>query len=182
MRNLVLGAGALLAMAASATSAGAAPVTGTVDITGSVEVRCEFGVGSALIALGELSVSGPSGGQLNTSVVNGSSASLDGWCNGSASTMTVEAFALSNQDFLSSPPTGFDRVINYTATATASPDGGDVSASDLTTSVGTGSPSVVGTFSSPIDVALSASSTPGGGKLVAGAYQGHVDVTLSPAT
>src|SRR5215831_12533693 len=134
MRIWILAAGVSLLALGAAAPASAAPVVGTVNITGSVGVRCEFTEDSATIPLGELSVSGASGGQLNTAVVNGANASLDGWCNGAASTMSVEAFAIVNVDSLSAPPTGFDRVINYTATATASPDGGDVTANDSSSS------------------------------------------------
>ena len=176
MRTLI-GAAAALAVIGVASQAGA-QVTGTVDITGSVGERCEFTVDSAVIPLGEMS---GTGGVLDTSTVNGESASLNGWCNGTAAEMSVEAHAIQNVDFLSAPPTGFERLVNFTATATASPAGGPVSANDTSASVGAGTPSTVGVFSSNIDVVLSASSTPGGGKLIAGNYAGSVDVTLTPS-
>jgi hypothetical protein len=83
-------------------------------------------------------------------------------------------------NYLGAPPTGFERVVNFTATATATPSGGPVSANDSSASLGAGSPTVVGVFSSDIDVVLSAASTPSGGKLIAGDYEGSVDVTLTP--
>ena len=176
MRALI-GAAAALALIGAASQA-SAQVTGTVDITGSVGERCEFTVNSATIPLGELS---GTGGLLDTAQVNGETATLNGWCNGTAAEMTVEANAIENISFVGSPPAGFETIVNYTATATASPASGDVSANDTSVSVGAGAPSVVGVFSSDIDVVLSASSTPGGGKLIAGNYAGSVDVTLTPS-
>ena len=176
MRALI-GAAAALAVIGAASQA-SAQVTGTVDITGSVGERCEFTVDSATIPLGELS---GTGGVLDTAQVNGETATLNGWCNGTAAEMTVEANAIANVDFVGLPPAGFETIVNYTATATASPASGDVSANDTSASVGAGAPSVVGVFSSDIDVVLSASSTPGGGKLIAGNYEGSVDVTLTPS-
>jgi hypothetical protein len=176
MRALI-GAAAALALIGAASQA-SAQVTGTVDITGSVGERCEFTVNSATIPLGELS---GTGGLLDTAQVNGETATLNGWCNGTAAEMTVEANAIENISFVGSPPAGFETIVNYTATATASPASGDVSANDTSASVGAGAPSLVGVFSSDIDVVLSASSTPGGGKLIAGNYEGSVDVTLTPS-
>ncbi|HJS80256.1 MAG TPA: hypothetical protein VJ748_06495 [Vitreimonas sp.] len=176
MRALI-GAAAALALIGAASQA-SAQVTGTVDITGSVGERCEFTVNSATIPLGELS---GTGGLLDTAQVNGETATLNGWCNGTAAEMTVEANAIENISFVGSPPAGFETIVNYTATATASPASGDVSANDTSVSVGAGAPSLVGVFSSDIDVVLSASSTPGGGKLIAGNYEGSVDVTLTPS-
>jgi len=169
----------VLACAAMAAPAAAQNVNGTVDITGSVGERCEFTVDNALIPLGELSIagSGLTAGQLDTAAVNGEFATLTGWCNGTSATMTVEAFPIENVDFVAAPPTGFDRVVNYTATAVASTG----SANDGSAAGGAGTPSTVGVFSSNITVTLSASSTPNSGKLIAGDYEGSVDVTLSPA-
>lgn len=169
----ILGAVAALVVAGAASQA-SAQVTGTVDITGSVEDRCEFTIDSGLIALGELS---GTGGLLNTAAVDGESDDLNGWCNGTAAEMTVEANALQNIDYVAAPPAGFDRVVNFTATATASTG----SANDSSATLGAGAPSTVGIFSSNISVVLSASSTPGGGKLIAGDYVGSVDVTLTPS-
>ena len=169
----IVGVVAALAVMGAASQA-AAQVTGTVDITGSVEERCEFTIDSGLIALGELS---GTGGTLDVSQVNGESETLNGWCNGTAAEMTVESNAIENVDYLGAPPAGFERLVNYTATATASTG----SANDSSTTLGAGSPTVVGVFSSDISVVLSAAATPGGGKLIAGDYEGSVDVTLTPS-
>ena len=92
--------------------------TGTVTIDGSVAGRCLFTTDQVYIHLGELALSGTdsSAGKLDTSKVDGQSATLVGWCNNSAATMQVEATALTNS---ASTATGFDNTINYTATATA---------------------------------------------------------------
>jgi len=175
--RVILGAGAALALIGAAPLA-AAQTTGTVDITGSVGERCEFTIDSGLITLGELS---GTGGALDAAVVNGASDTLNGWCNGTAAEMTVEAHALQNITYVGAPPAGFETVVNFTATATATPSGGPVSANDSSAVAGAGAPSVVGVFSSDIDVVLSAAATPGGGKLIAGSYEGSVDVTLTPS-
>jgi hypothetical protein len=175
MRVIIAAAAALAVWAAPSQST--AQATGTVDIMGSVGERCEFTIDSAVIALGELS---GTAGLLDASQVNGASETLNGWCNGAAAEMTVEANALENLSYLAAPPAGFERLVNFTATATATPSGGPVSANDSSATLGAGSPAVVGVFSSAIDVVLSAAATPGGGKLIAGAYAGSVDVTLTP--
>jgi hypothetical protein len=155
------------------------PVTGTVDIDGSVANRCLFTVDSAVISVGELTLSGggAAAGRLDASKLNGQSRKLVGWCNGTAATMKVEALPLLNASFTGTAPTGFDTRINYTATALAN----SVSANDSSISEGAGTPSTVGLFTGDVDVTLSASAAPTGGLLVAGGYAGQVLVTLSPS-
>lgn len=165
------GAAALLAAPAWADS------TGTVAIDGSVADRCLFTSDSATISLGELSQGGTGGsaGKLDTGKVNTKSATLSGWCNGSAATMSVEAQPLLNVD-TTDAPTGFDRRVDYTATATAN----SVDGSDTSTTGGAGASVDVGLFTGEIPVVLSEASSPTGGLLVAGTYQGQVLVTLTP--
>ena len=155
-----------------------APATGEVTIVGSVADRCLFTLPSKLIDLGELSQAGTGGtaGRLDTSKVDGATETLQGWCNGTAATMSVEAFALENTSFTSAPPSGFDRVVNFTATATAN----SADATDDSATAGSGAAVSVGMFTGDVDVVLSASSTPAGGLLVAGDYGGLVRVTLTP--
>ncbi|MFI4933451.1 MAG: hypothetical protein ACHP7N_02425 [Caulobacterales bacterium] len=160
---------------AAATPTG---VTGTVTVDGAVAARCQFGAGgAALINIPELSDT--TTGELNPSTVNGQSAQLQGWCNGTNSTMTVQADPLLNAG---SAPSGFSNHVDFTATATAHPTGGDKSASDTTTVAGAGTPVTVGIFSGNIDVVLSlAASNPAApAKMLAGAYAGDVLVTLTP--
>lgn len=176
---LVLPAAAIgFALCAQGAAAQTAPAEGEVTILGQVADRCLFTLPSKIIDLGELSLPGTDGsaGRLDPAKVNGATETLEGWCNGTAATMTVEALPISNITFTAAPPAGFDSTVNYTATATAnSVDGSDGSASP-----GAGTPVSVGMFAGTIPVVLSAASTPGGGIMVAGDYQGLVKVTLAP--
>lgn len=156
------------------TLASAANVTGTVTVNGSVAGRCQFTLGSATITIPELSDT--STGVLDASTVNGRNVALTGWCNGATSNMAVEAQPLLNA---TAAPAGFTNRVDYTATATAHPAAGNVSANDTTTVAGPGTGVPVGVFSSDIDVALSSASSTGA-KLIAGAYTGQVLVTLTP--
>lgn len=168
----------VLALYAQAASAQTAPAQGEVTIVGRVADRCLFTLPAKVIDLGELSLPGSdaSAGRLDAGQVNGASETLEGWCNGTAATMTVEALPIANVSFTAAPPSGFDRVINYTATARANA----VNGTDTSVSPGAGSAVAVGMFTGTIPVTLSAASTPGSGILVAGDYQGLVRVTLAP--
>lgn len=181
IKTRLFAAAAMAAMALSGQAlAQPSPVTGQVDVNGSVADRCLFTSPSATITLGELAIqgSGSTAGFLNAPVVNAGTANLSGWCNGTAATMSVQATALSNTSFLTSPPTGFDRVINFTATAT----NGLASASDSSLTPGAGTAVPVGIFAASIPVSLSAASSPNSGRLIAGGYVGQVIVTLTPNT
>ena len=69
--------------------------------------------------------------------MNGETATLNGFCNGSASTMTVEATRMVNVDFDDPAPPGFEKFVEFTATAVID----DVaSAFDETTTPGEGDP------------------------------------------
>lgn len=174
-------AAALAALALSGPAlAQPVSVTGVVDVNGSVADRCLFTSPSATISLGELAIQGSAAnaGFLNAAVVNAGSANLTGWCNGTAATMSVEATALANTSFLTSPPSGFDRVVNFTATASNGP----ASASDSSLTAGAGTAVPVGIFAASIPVSLSAASSPNSGRLIAGGYSGLVIVTLAPNT
>ena len=172
-------AGILIALAATALSSPAfAQSTGTVDISGSVADRCLFTDDSETIILGELARPGADGnaGRLAEGQVDNETATLTGWCNGTAATMTVEAIALTNSDFTGTAPNGFETRIDFTATAVANGE----SATDDSIEGGAGDPVDVGLFTGSVVVTLSDSATPGGGLLVAGDYSGQVVVTLTP--
>jgi hypothetical protein len=147
--------------------------TGCVLINANVAPKCAFSTATAPIHLGELA---GTNGSLLTSAVNGQSATLTGWCNGTTSTMAVQAFTLTGP---ASPPSGFTNLINYTATATATTDAGTVAATGVSTSASPGTAQTVGVFSSDIVVALSGAGSPAG-LLVGGTYNGSVQVTLTP--
>ncbi|MGB7655328.1 MAG: hypothetical protein WBL74_07590 [Novosphingobium sp.] len=165
---LVLAVPALLV----ASPALAQSATGTVAIDGSVANRCMFTLPNATISLGEISL--VSNGKLDPAKVNGKSATLNGWCNGTASTMTVTSTQLTTP---TAAPTGFDNRVDYTGTAVANA----VSGSDSSLAAGAGLPVTVGQFSGDIVVTLSAASSPTNGLMVAGTYTGNVQVTLAPA-
>ena len=176
MNKLLIIAAPLVLLASPAL---AQTATGTVAIDGSVAGRCLFTTPSATISVGEMAVqgSGSTAGKLNAAVVNGQTRTLVGWCNGSASTMSVETQALVNTGFAPAAPAGFDKIVDYTATAVANA----VSANDTSLTAGAGSASTVGLFTGNVVVTLSAASSPTSGLLIAGGYQGEVLVTLSPA-
>ena len=160
----------LAGIAATAFATPALAVDGTVTINGAVAPRCLFTTPSATITIPELA---GADGKLDASTVNGQSATLVGWCNGSAATMRVLASPLDNAG---SGGTDFDTRVSYTATAVANA----VSASDTTTDVAAGTAQNVGLFSGNVVVTLSAAATPGGKLMLAGAYTGSTVVTLSP--
>lgn len=174
MRKLLLFA---LPLAFIGTPANAQSSTGNVVINGSVAGRCLFTTPNATITLGELALGGTdtTAGKLDVSKVNGMNATLVGWCNNTASTMTVLATELTGP---TATATGFDKRVDYTATANAN----SVNATDTSTVAGAGSAVTVGMFTGNVVVTLSAASTPTSGLLVAGSYTGNVAVTLSPAT
>ena len=165
---------AALALPLAAGAAGAQVATGTVAIDGSVASRCSLSLSSATISVGEMSQ--PTTGKLNSSVVDGQNRTLTGFCNGSAARIAVEAQPLLNVTSTGTPPSGFDRRVDYTATATAN----SVNGIDSSVVAGAGTPVPVGAFTGNILVTLSAASSPTSGLLVAGTYQGQVLVTLNP--
>jgi hypothetical protein len=167
---------ALLAMPVMAQSADS---TGTVTINGAVGARCLFTLPSSTITIPELSVqgAGSNAGKLDAATVNGQTRTLQGWCNGTASSMKVEAFPLMNTSYTAAAPAGFDRRVDYTATAAANSQ----NATDSSLTAGAGVPANVNLFTGDVVVTLSAASSPTGGLLVAGNYSGYVEVTLSPS-
>lgn len=158
-------------LAASPALAQSTSVTGTVNIDGSVAGRCTFTLPSVNLSLGELSLA--SNGKLDVSKVNGKQATLTGWCNNTAATMSVTTTQLTNA---TAAPTGFDNRVDYTATAVAN----SASASDSSLTAGAGASSTVGLFTGNIVVTLSGASSPNNGLMVGGGYTGNVVVTLTP--
>lgn len=172
MRKLLIIAAPLALLASPALAQSS---TGNVIVNGSVAGRCLFTTDSKTITITELAQTGTGAGagSLDASTVNGRNETLVGWCNSSASTMTVTATPLTN---VATAATGFVNRVDFTATANANA----VNATD--TSVGAlaaGTPANVGMFTGNVLVTLSAAST-AAGLLVAGSYTGNVAVTLSP--
>lgn len=175
MKKLVLAA--LAASAAIATPAFAGtPDTGTVTVTGSVGGKCLFTTKTASIDAGELA---GADGKLNATPLTNPTKTLAGWCNQSASKMTVTAKPL----FGSTPTadSNFTNRIDINAQATAAGvTATDTSSGDTDTVFTPGDPQTVGIFSGNIDVKIT-SATAGGKILTQGSYNGSIDVTLTPA-
>ena len=169
MRKLVL---LTFPMALLASPALAQSAAGSVTVDGRVAGRCVFALPNATISLGEISLL--SNGRLDPAKVNGRTATLNGWCNSTAATMTVTTTQLVTG---TAAPSGFDNRVDYTGTATAN----SVSGSDSSLTAGAGTPVNVGRFSGNVLVTLSAASSPSSGLMVAGTYTGNVQVTLAPA-
>lgn len=176
----------LAALAASAAISAPALATtndiGTVNVSGTVAGRCLFTTNSQTITIAELAKSGSdtNAGKLDpTSLVN-QTKTLVGWCNKSASTMTVTAKPLLGST--GAPNSYFDDRIDLTATAVANGQTAtDSSSGETVNSYVAGSAVTVGTFSGNVVVTLIGAATPNNGILTAGSYTGSVDVTLAPA-
>jgi hypothetical protein len=169
MNKFVLLGSAVMAFGGAAPAF--AQATGQVDVNGYVDDRCQFvTIGNAVIDLGEIS---GTDGKLDTATVNAGQATLQGWCNGSASTIGVEAFPLLNA---AAGAASFDKRVDYQATATA----GTAVPTDLTTDAGAGTPVALGLFNGDIVVDIDSSSSPTNGLMVAGDYVGSIVVTLTP--
>jgi hypothetical protein len=183
-RKILLMSGALVLGLISASAASAQSsntITGTVGVNGFVTARCAFTSQNVVLNIGEMALqSGSSStlGDYDHTKLDGLSTQLDGICNGSGSTMTVQAFPMLNTSYTNAPPAGFETRVDYTATATEN----NVSATATSTSATPGTPVVVGDFNTAITVSFSNSATPTGGKMVAGPYTGSVNVTLTPST
>ena len=171
MKKLLLLGSAALAVG-TATPA-LAQATGQVDVNGFVESRCQFdGLGNAVINLGEIS---DAGGKLDEAAVDAGQATLQGFCNGAAATIKVEALPLLNS---ASATSSFDNRVDYRATATA----GSAAPIDDSNVAGAGSDVALGLFSGNIVVDISNSASPNDRLMVAGDYVGSIIVTLTPDT
>jgi hypothetical protein len=170
MKKLLLLGSAAVAFATAAPAF--AQVTGQVDVNGFVDDRCLFTVDNAVINLGEIS---DADGKVDKVAVDAGTATLKGWCNGSAATIAVEAHPLLNS---AAGSASFDNRVDYKATASA----GNAAPTDLTTDAGAGTPASLGLFSGDIVVDISDSASPNNRLMVAGDYVGSIVVTLTPNT
>ena len=170
MNRIVLSGCAAMAVVIAAP--GSAQVSGTVDVNGFVDDRCQFTVDNAVINLGEIS---DGDGKLDEAAVDAGTANLNGWCNGSAATIKVEAHPLLNS---ASGSASFDNRVDYRATATA----GSAAPFDDSDDAGAGADVSLGLFSGPIAVDISDSASPNDRLMVAGDYVGSIVVTLTPNT
>lgn len=170
---------------AQAQNAASDSDSGQVAVTGSVARLCILGEPSqAVVNLGQMAqTSGVNVGRI-AALASQTVTLPASFCNFAGSVVSVSASALVG-DSGGTPPPGFAKAVNYTATASgwaaddavatslAGVDGGDPENS------GAG-----GTQPDPkqadIDVQLANYTVPGNALLVAGAYTGLVTVTLGP--
>lgn len=178
----------LIALAAAPVPAFAqsATATGNVGVGGQVAPLCILGTPNpATVNLGTLAnTSGARVGRVAT--FSDQSVTLPGsFCNFAGSQLTVQATALLAAD-ASTPPAGFSRAVNYTATASgwaatnAAATTAALAGGANATATGSGSTQPTPKIADLL-VTLSNFTAPGDGILVAGAYSGTVTVTLGPA-
>ena len=176
----------LAALPAPALAQTADTGTGGVAISGRVAPVCILGAPSqTTIDLGQLAAgSGARAGRIAT--IARQSVTLPGsFCNFAGSAVTVAASALVSTD-ATTPPGGFARAVNYTATASNWAAG---NASTTTAALANGAPqsstATGATQTVPqlaeIAVGLSAFAVPGDAILISGTYSGSVTITLGPA-
>lgn len=182
MKKLIIAALAA-SVSLSAPAFAAANETGTVTVTGSVAGRCLFTTNAQTITVGDLAKTGSdaNAGKLDSSVLINQTKTLVGWCNKTASTMTVTAKPMLGTT--PAPNGSFDNRIDLTASAVANGQTAtDGSAGETVNSYVASSPATtVGIFAGNVVVTLTGASTPNNGILTEGTYTGSVDVTLAPA-
>lgn len=182
MKKQLIAALAASAAAIATPALAAANDTGTVTINGTVAGRCLFTTNSATITVTELSDTGTgaNAGKLNPASLVNQTRTLIGWCNKTASTMTVTAKPLTGST--TAPNTTFDDRVDIAASATANSQTAiDGSAGEAGPVYTAGAPATVGIFSGNVDVKITGATSPNNGILTAGTYTGSVDVTLAPA-
>lgn len=185
MNKLFIAALAATAATFATPAMAATNDTGTVTINGTVAGRCLFTTNSGTITIPELALTGTgtTAGKLDTStlVTSANNRTLVGWCNKTASTMTVTAKPLLGST--TAPNTSFDDRIDISAQAVANTQTAtDGSAGEVVGSYVAGTPAAtVGIFSGNVVVSITGATTPNSGILTAGTYLGSIDVTLAPA-
>ena len=175
-----------LALSPAPALAQTTTATGTVAIDARVTPVCILGdPNPALVNLGQISASsGARTGKIDT-IAPRTITLPASFCNFAGSVVTVTTTALTSSD-TTTPPAGFTRAVNYTATASGWASGNSAATSNALRD-GT-SPSATGVGATQplpkiadIAVTLSSFTTPGDLILVAGNYSGNVVVTLGPA-
>lgn len=171
---------AALALPASAQAQSRDTDTKTVNIIGTAPVMCFAGTlsGTGSYDLGVLIDT--TTGQLRSDLSAPAQVLVGSFCTG-RSTITVSATPLEAQNFTATPPSGFARQVEYTATAsgwTVIPASYQTAAASNSAATQTRPTS----FSGEVTVAISGFATTGGQnlRLVAdGSYRGLVTVTIA---
>lgn len=182
-RSLILAAGAFAALSAGSAAAQSATDTKSFAVVGNVPALCSGGTitgGGSTFDLGVLIDT--TTGLLRTDLAAPPKVLTGSFCS-SQSTITVAATPMTAQNFTATPPAGFSRTVDYTATASG------WTATAATFATGSGSnPGATQTrptaFSGDITVAIGTFSTNGGSglRLVSDtSYVGVVTVTLAVA-
>ncbi len=181
MRKLILLASALIAILPGAALAQASSTsTKSVGVVGTAPAMCFGGSlnGAGNYDLGVLIDTAT--GQLRTDLAAPAKLLVGSFCT-SRSTITVQATPLAAQDTTTTPPSGFARSIDYTATATgwtATPAAYNTAAAVNSAATQTRTSA----FTGDITVAISGFATSGGNTLLLVAddnYRGLVTVTLA---
>ncbi|MGA9794556.1 MAG: hypothetical protein WBQ17_03370 [Rhizomicrobium sp.] len=186
MKQAAIAFAAFMLMPAAYAASGG-PVTAIVTIKGSVGNACHLGdLSSSQINVGTLTNS--SDGTLAAISGSPNTTITGSWCN-VGSTITISALPMVAQGYSGSPPSGFTKAVNYTATESGwgTPTPSDTSqgtTSGVDSGSHYGSAAITTPESNTITVALSNFTAPvSGSRLVAdNNYQGAITVTLNAAS
>ncbi|HEY1836181.1 MAG TPA: hypothetical protein VGG36_00870 [Rhizomicrobium sp.] len=187
MRNQLLTLAAAVLIPGLAFASPVAPATATVTLTGSIGNACHMGdLSSSQISVGTLTNS--SDGTLAAISGSPNTTITGSWCN-VGSKITISALPMVAQGYSGSPPSGFTKAVNYTATESGwgAPTPSDTSqgtTSGADSGSHSGSADVGTAEANTITVTLSNFTAPvSGSRLVAdNNYQGTITVTLTAAS
>jgi hypothetical protein len=171
--------------AVPAFGTGPPPVSAIVTLTGSVGIACHLGSpGESTLNVGTLA--NQADGTL-APISPQSTTIADSWCN-AGSTISVLADPLVAQSYAGTPPAGFTKAVNYTATASGwAPTPASFTTTGDTSGGGNGttpgSQSTDDPVAQTITVEVSSFATPSAGnRLVADPnYSGTITITLNAA-
>lgn len=193
MKRILAASAAVASLAAIAAPAFAVPApanpTANLQVSGNVPATCELG-GLTGLNNDVISLDNSSGsliqadGTVDTS--GAKTVNLTGavWCNGTGSSVTLNAKALRLVTAAAvppAPPTGFVNVVSYQV-STNFPGFSSQSLDSGTTVPGASATAVVGAFitGSTTSITVTADSS-NGNKLIAGTYQGAITITVTPS-
>ncbi|WP_423603664.1 hypothetical protein [Sphingomonas sp. MS122] len=182
-RSLILAAGAIAALTGGSAAAQSATDTKSFTVTGNVPALCSGGTIAGAGSTFDLGVLvDTSTGVLRTDLAAPPKTLTGAFCS-AQSTITVAATPLAAQNFTATPPAGFSRSVNYTATAS----GWTTTPASFATGAATNAAATqtrATAFSGDITVGIGTFGTSGGNalRLVADtSYVGVVTVTLAVA-
>jgi hypothetical protein len=187
-KRILTASAALASLAALSAPAYALPSPSpqaNVQVTGSVPATCSLGgltdLNNTIVSLDNASGSlTQSDGTVDTSVIKQVPLGAAIWCNGTGTTVTMNAKALRLTTAGAAPPTGFVNVVPYQV-STNFPGFSGQSLDTGITVPGATATATVGAFVADTStyISLQADSS-GANKVIAGAYQGSVTITVTP--